>query len=222
MPSLARALFHDLVATGPIESTRDILDAYLTAFFNAWLDNQNLYGPDKRWVVAFSPGMVSDEGDRSRFFETYADGRLISIVREPKSWYVSASAFKSGSYGDLTRAMELWCGSVSASLAASEAHPDHVLLVPFEALVRDTRDAMARVTSFLDIELDDVCLQPTFNNNPIKAHSSFAVRDYGVLSQPGDRASRLDPEIAEEIDRLSADVYEAALEKATATLSAPR
>jgi hypothetical protein len=81
---------------------------------------------------------------------------------------------------------------------------------------------MARVTSFLDIELDDVCLQPTFNNNPIKAHSSFAVRDYGVLSQPGDRASRLDPEIAEEIDRLSADVYEAALEKATATLSAPR
>src|SRR5213076_1788002 len=90
-PRLIRELFVDVVRSRPIYTPRHVLDAYMTAFFNAWLDNHNLYVPGKRWVVAFSPWLATDADDRRRFFGDYPDGRLIRIVRDPAGWYASAS-----------------------------------------------------------------------------------------------------------------------------------
>jgi hypothetical protein len=55
-PAFHRALFDELLAARNKISDRDVVDAYLTAFFNAWLNNQNLYGPEKCWIVGFTPG----------------------------------------------------------------------------------------------------------------------------------------------------------------------
>src|SRR5207253_5548814 len=76
--------------------TRRSSDLYMTAYFNAWLDNHNLYGADKRWVVAFSPWLATEADDRTRFFTDYPEGRLIRIVRDPCGWYASASTSKPG------------------------------------------------------------------------------------------------------------------------------
>src|SRR5207248_5021030 len=137
---------------------RDVLDAYMTAYFNSWLDNQNLYGMDKRWVVAFSPWLATEADDRTRYFEDYPDGRLIRVVRDPWGWYASARASKPGPYGQLETAMEHWRRSTIASVAAKRDYGDRVLLVRFERLVRDTRDTMAAIMSFLGIDLPEIGL----------------------------------------------------------------
>jgi hypothetical protein len=69
-------VFEDQVRSRPVESARDVLDAYMTAYFNAWLHNHNLYGHDKRWVIAFSPGLITGSEERDGFFTDYPDGRL--------------------------------------------------------------------------------------------------------------------------------------------------
>src|SRR5262249_35590535 len=51
-PSLQRRIFDEQVAKTPEPTERDVINAYLTSFFNAWLDNQNLYGRGrKKWVT---------------------------------------------------------------------------------------------------------------------------------------------------------------------------
>jgi hypothetical protein len=211
VPALARLLFEEGVRARAVESARDILDAYMTAYFNAWLDNHNLHGPDKRWVVAFSPWLATEPEDRRRFFDDYPDGRLIRIVRDPRGWYASASASKPGLYGELRTAIELWRASTLASLSAKRDYGDRVLLVRFDTLAKDTRAAMGTITSFLDIDLPEIALVPTFNGHPIRANSGFAVPGYGVLQGPADRGSTLDAAIGELIDELVGSVYEEAL-----------
>ena len=61
-----------------------MLDAYFTSYFNAWLDNQNLYTGPKRVVTGFTPRLAMDEGSVERFFAAYPDGTLVSIVRDPR------------------------------------------------------------------------------------------------------------------------------------------
>src|SRR5207244_5156583 len=51
LPSLQRAIFERCVAERPVERERDVLDCYFTSYFNAWLDNHNLYTGPKRIVT---------------------------------------------------------------------------------------------------------------------------------------------------------------------------
>ena len=44
-PSLQRHLFDTCLAAHPSPTPRNVLDCYMTSYFNAWLDNQNLYSP---------------------------------------------------------------------------------------------------------------------------------------------------------------------------------
>jgi len=78
-PAFQRLLFLDEVGRRDrVGSEREVLDCYMTSLFNAWLDNQNLRGVEKRWVVAFSPRRAWGDG-LDRFESIYPDGRLISI-----------------------------------------------------------------------------------------------------------------------------------------------
>jgi hypothetical protein len=210
VPTLARQLFEDVLRSRAVESARDVLDAYMTAYFNAWLDNQNLYGEDKRWVVAFSPGLAVEAEHRERFFADYPDGRLLCVVRDPKGWYASALGYHER-YADLERSIEVWRASTQAALAAKRDYGDQVLLIRFEQLVRDTRETMEAITSFLGIDLPEIALVPTFNGSPISAASSFDVEEHGVLQAPAERGSSLEPATAAKVDALAGDDYQAAL-----------
>ena len=43
-----------------MRSERDVLDCYFTSYFNAWLDNHNLYTGPKKVVTGFVPRLSLD------------------------------------------------------------------------------------------------------------------------------------------------------------------
>jgi len=217
LPRLQRAIFDACVAEGRVERERDVLDCYFTSYFNAWLDNQNLYSGPKRVVAGFTPRLAMDAANLERFFAAYTEGRLISIVRDPRAWYESASKWRPKRYGDVEAALGLWRLSADAALQAVGRFGERVLLLTYEQLVLEPEATMSRVAERIGIRMAPVLLRPTFNGRPIRANSSEPVERYGVLPE---RASAyrdsLDPETQERIRAFAGDRYQRAAEMAAA------
>ena len=87
--SLQREIFLNYIDSLKSKRMRDVFDAFMTSYFGAWLNNQNYYGR-KKFIVAYMPAMGIVKENMASFFEVYPDGRLISVVRNPKSWFASA------------------------------------------------------------------------------------------------------------------------------------
>jgi hypothetical protein len=204
---LQKDVFDQLVRAWQPSSERDVLDVYMSSYFNAWLDNRNLYGSPKKIVTAHVPRLVMEEESLERFFATYPDGRLISIVREPRVWYGSAQRHRA-EYRDVEAALRLWRRSAEAGLAAADRFGDRVFLLTFESLVVETEETMQRLAGLLGLTMSPILLEPTFNGWPIRANSSEPVLTHGVLAE---RASAyrdsLDADTIAQIDRLAADLY---------------
>jgi hypothetical protein len=211
LPKLQRLIFEQCVAERPVETERDLLDGYFTSYFNAWLDNQNLYGGPKKVVTAFWPRFIVEEQNVEGLFRAYPDGTLISIVRDPRGWYRSASLWLPKYRDRLGLAIEMWRRSTEAALAASERYGDRVLILSFEDLLREPEATMTLVAARVGISMSPTLLAPTFNGRPIRANSSEPVRRYGVLP---DRAERwredLDPRTVATIEEATGDLYERA------------
>jgi hypothetical protein len=188
-PAFQRRLFVDEVERrGPITSERQILDAYMTSLFNGWLDNQNLRGEEKRWVVAFSPRRAWE--DRlDKHFQLYPDGRLISIIRDPLSWYTSAHG--RDPEAETEKLLEHWKRSAQEMLEAKRRYEARVCIVRFDELVRDTPATMRTLADFLEIEFVEELTSPTFNGYPVGANSSYEVRSTGVVTDPVERYKEL-------------------------------
>ena len=188
-PALQRRIFLDEVERRrPISSERQILDCYMTSLFNGWLDNQNLRGAEKRWVVAFSPRRAWGDG-LEKFFELYPDGRLISIIRDPLSWYTSAQG--RDPEADLESLLEAWKRSAQEMQRAAGEYGPKVRIVRFDELLLDTPAAMRGLAEFLEIDYDDILATPTFNGYPVGANSSYVVSQTGVVSDPLERYREL-------------------------------
>ena len=71
-PELQRSIF--LAEAGPGSTRRQILDAYMTSYFNAWLDNANLRTGPKRVVTAFAAALAFRRRHLAAFFDDYPDG----------------------------------------------------------------------------------------------------------------------------------------------------
>jgi len=207
---LQKALFDAAIAALPVETERDVLDAYMTSYFNAWLDNQNLYTGPKRAVTGFTPMLAMRAANVERFFAVYPDGFLLSIVREPRSWFASARKH-AVRYAEVDGAIERWRRSARATLDAAERYPGRVVVLTYEQLVQKTEPAMSRIAGRLGIAFDPILLEPTFNGRPIRANSHHEVGGFGVLS---DRTSLfrtlLEPETIEAVERAAGDLYERA------------
>jgi hypothetical protein len=218
LPRLQQAIFAACVAERRIEGERDVLDCYFTSYFNAWLDNQNLYAKPKKVVTGFTPRLAMEPGNLERFFSAYPDGRLISIVRDPRAWYVSAARYKAEQYADLDVELDLWRMSTEAAIDAAGRFGERVLVLTYEQLVLDAKATMTAVADRIGITMTPELLQPTFNGLPIRANSSESVESYGILSE---RASAyrdsLDAETAKRIGELAGDLYERAAGTAVAT-----
>ena len=184
-----------------------MLDRYLTAFFNAWIDCQGLREPRKRWVTAFAPRFGWGES-RRRFFADYPDGRLIWSLRDPCGWYVSASTF-APRYADIPVAIDLWRRNAEEILAAKAERPRSVFVLTYDALVRDPGQTMEAVAEWLGIEWSPILLEPTFNRLPTQPNSSFEMKGTGIHRESLERWR----------DVLAAETA-AAIEAATADLNA--
>ncbi len=209
IPRLQHAIFERCVAGRQIERERDVLDCYFTSYFNAWLDNHNLYTGPKKVVTAFAPGLATSAANVEAFFTAYPDGTLISIVRDPHGWYGSARKHDPRIFGDVEQAIPAWRASTEAALDAAARYGERVVVLTYEQLVLETEETMRHVAGRIGISMSPVLLTPTFNLRPIRANSQARVERFGVLPERlGAYRDALDAESVARIDELGGALYE--------------
>ena len=210
LPSVQRGIFLDYL--GSIESLtlRDVFDGYMTSYFGAWLNNQNSYG-QKRFITAFTARLAMSKDNMESFFEIYPDGRLISIIRDPKNWYPSAIRHKPRVCKDIREGVDLWKKGAQAMLWNKKRYGDRVCILTFEDLIRKTESVMRCLAELLKIKFEDILLEPTFNKYPIRANTSFEADKNGIIDSTLNRYKTLAPDELEFIENMTKDLHEEVL-----------
>jgi hypothetical protein len=206
-PRVQRAVFERCVTDWQPETERSVLDCYFTSYFNAWLDDQNLYNGPKRAVTAFTPRLAMETERLENYLAAYPDGTFVSIVRDPRAWYASASKHRAH-YEDVDGAIALWRQSTESALDARARHEDRVLLLTYEQLVEETERTMRAVAGRIGISWSSILMTPTFNGRPTPANSTEPVERRGVLPERATayRASLDDATVAA-VERAAGDLY---------------
>jgi hypothetical protein len=145
------------------------------------------------------------------FFEIYPDGRLISLVRDPRNWYPSAVRHKPKVYGDIREAVGLWEKSTQAMLWNKEKYGDRVCILRFEDLISKTESFMRYLAEFLEIGFDEILLIPTFNKYDIKANTSFKAKQHGIINSTLHRYKKLAQEELEVIESMTNELHQEVL-----------
>jgi hypothetical protein len=153
----------------------------MTSYFGAWLNNQNSSG-HKRFITAFTARLSMNKNNMESFFETYPDGRLISLIRDPKNWYPSAIRHKPRVCRGIREGVDLWKKGAQAMLWNKERYGDRVRIFTFEDLITKTKSVMRYLAEFLEIKFEDILLVPTFNKYPIRANTSFEAEQNGIIN----------------------------------------
>ncbi len=213
VPSLQKELFLKYIDSIQSITVRDVFDAYMTSYFGAWINNQSTNGR-KKFVTVFTPRLSTLKANMEFFFEIYPDGRLISLVRDPKNWFPSTLRHLPEKYGDLRGALSQWNESARAGLWNKERYGDRVCIIKFEDLVSKTEAVMRYLAEFLGIEFDDILLVPTFNKFPIKAHSRFKVENHGIVNSPLSKYRTLSEQEFDTIERMTGETYPRVLNEA--------
>jgi hypothetical protein len=207
MPRLQYRLFLRLWEIAPPVSGRQILDHFFTSYFNAWLNYQgNL--EEKRWITAFAPRLANRAESVAGFFGSYPDGRLIQVLRDPKTWFPSAKSHRMLSPAAAEQILDIWCASTEAMLRNKDDYGDKVIIVCFVGGTEQTMRALARE---LDIAFDPILVKPTFNREPIRANSSFAIEGSGIIDAPLQREKTLTVEERMLIEERCLTTYEKAI-----------
>lgn len=215
LPSLQRAIFLQAIGSGGAATLRDVFNAYMTSYFAAWLNNQNRCG-EKKFITAFTPRLAASEDNVESFFTVYPDGRLISIVRDPKNWFPSASRHKTkkDKYQDITGALMQWNKNTRSMLRNKQRYGDRVCILRFEDLINATESVMRYLAGFLGIAFDPILLTPTFNKSPIKANTSFKLETPGIMASTLSRYTTLPEAQLAIIDTMTREPYQAVLAEA--------
>jgi hypothetical protein len=206
IPSLQREIFLNNIDSVQSMTMRDIFDAYMTSYFGAWLNNQNYCG-SKKFITAYTPRLGISKENIESFFEIYPDGRLISLIRDPKNWLPFARRHWPKRYEDVSVALNLWNECAQAMLCNREKYGDRVCLIKFEDLVSQTEVVMRYLASFLAIEFNDILLVPTFNKFPIKEDTTFKTENHGIVSSLPAEERTLKGQELNTIERMTSETY---------------
>ena len=204
--SLQREIFLNSIDSVQSIIIRYVFDAYMTSYFGAWLNNQNYYG-SKKFITAYTPALGIMKENVESFFEVYPEGRIISIVRDPKSWFISTTKRWPLRYVDGYQAASEWDRSARAMLWNRERYGDRVCLIRFEDLVSKTEAVMRFLSEFLGIEFDDILLTPTFNKFPLKANVSFKTEDRDIANSPHSMEKTVTDNEVNTIEKESSETY---------------
>jgi hypothetical protein len=216
LPMLQRTIFERCLASRRVETARDVFDCFWTSYFNAWLDNHNLYTGPKKVVVGFGHRFQMNPGSPERFWDVYPDGRLISIVRDPCGWYASARTHGKD-YVQFDKAIDLWRRSAEATLDAAERYAGQVVVLTYEDLVAEPEDTMRRVAEAVGITWSPVLLTPTYNGGAVLPNSTEGVQERGIVKERATAyRTSLDSSTVERIRKVTGDLYERARECALA------
>jgi len=213
-PALQLKLFLGCLINREQTTVRDILNAYMTSYFYTWLNNLNI-GGEKKYITAFTPRLSISQESMKSFFETYPEGRLISLVRNPRNWYPSARGHETAKnkYEDIYNAIEQWNDSADAMVRNKLEFAERVCLLQFEDLVSNTEAVMRYLARFLEIDFDPILLTPTFNKSPILANTSFQHEEGQIQAGTLSRHQSLTAEELELIEQRVGDRYQQVLAK---------
>jgi Sulfotransferase family len=215
-PDLQRAIFA-ACASDREPTLRNLFDCYFTSYFTAWLDYENLSTGEKRWVVGFEPGVARSLSRRTAVRSIYPDGRVVSILRDPWSWYASARRWEPR-WAELEPALDHWCRVAKGTLKWRRhqgKQKREVRVVTFESLLVETEETMRRIAGWIGIEFRPELTQPTFNGRPIRANTSFADVRTEVSTAPLERArGELSPDEVDYIEARAGEVYRTMAKKA--------
>jgi hypothetical protein len=206
LPSVQREIFLDYVGSIDARTLRDVFDGYMTSYFGAWLNNQNSTG-SKKFVTAFTARLSMSKDNMETFFEIYPDGRLISLVRDPKNWYPSATRHKPRICKDIDEGIDLWRKSAQAMIWNKKKYGDRVCIITFEDLITKTKSVIHYLAEFLEIRFEDILLVPTFNKYPIRANTSFEAEQNGIIKSTLERYKTLTREELDFIQNMSGELY---------------
>ena len=214
LPALQREIFLKYLDSVKANTIRDVFDAYMTSYFGAWVNNQNLLG-QKKFVTAFTPRLATLKENTKSYFDIYPDGRLISVIRDPKNWFPSAVRHNLEKYGDVSQALNQWNESARGMLWNKERYGDRVCIINFEDLIKRTEAVMRYLAEFLNIQFDEILVTPTFNKTPIKPNTSFKLEDPGVMVSVLKRYNTLRQEELKVIDEMTGALYAKVLDVVT-------
>ena len=208
-PYLQKMLFLQYLDSIDTISQREILNAYMTSYFGAWLNYQNAFGP-KKYITGFTPRLAMVPESINSFFAVYPDGRLISIIRDPKNWFPSAHRHndKKGKYEDIDKAAHQWIQNADAMVQNKEKFGPLVCIIRFEDLIGKTEGVMRHLADFLKIDFNHILLTPTFNNAPIAANTSFNIENQGIMLGALNRYQTLSAEELDAIESATGKQYQ--------------
>lgn len=188
--SFQKSIFFKLATKA--KNKRQVFDAYMTSYFNAWMNNQNLYNR-KKAIIAFVPVLsYYNEQNLELFFQAYPDGKILSIIRNPVSWWSSAHEHRPDRYGDLPKAIKKWNKSTKGILNNKKKYNDQVIVLKFESLVLETERCMGHLCYLLGLGFDDIVLRPTYNGCDIRSDSTYSTGK-GILKETANRRNNLTP-----------------------------
>lgn len=178
---------------------RAIADAYISSFFNAWIDYQGLYGYDKRYKTAFCPWPVNiKEADIRRFFDVYPEGYRIHVVRDPFSWWASYRTFhREKEFGALPidgNFDKIWLNNCNLAKKLGAEMPDRYIVVLFEDLLREPQRVMCDLAERVGIDFHPCMLEPAINNIPKKSNSTHSSGKFGFDAKVLERWKTILPE----------------------------
>ena len=190
---------------------RDVFDAYMTSCFGAWLDYQNLNG-NKKFTTACGPAMAMQQESMESFFDIYPDGRLISLVRKPETWFVCACAHEPQIYGNAKEAINRWKESVRVGVDTKKKFGDRVCLIRFEDLIGHTESVMHYLSELLKIPYEDILLTPTFDGIPIQPPNGQYPKNSDPKLQRFTKSKMLDKNQQVLIEEMTVATYQSALQ----------
>lgn len=210
-PSLQRRIFFKHLNTAETITLRTVFDAYMTSYFGAWINNQNRLEL-KKYVTAFTPRLAMMKSNMKSFFDIYPEGRVISVIRDPKNWFPSATRHQLNKYGEIHHALDQWLDSAKSMVENKSRYGERVCIITFEDLVKRTDPVMHYLAGFLDINFDTILLTPTFNKIPIKPNTSFKLEKPGIMTSAVERYKTLSSEQLSIIKEMTADLYNQVLD----------
>lgn len=167
-PFIERKIFRNL-------KTNDLrlnFNAYFTAFFNSFKNYHNNKNNKKKFITAFLPRFIMIDENIDFFFRIYPNGKLINVIRDPRSWLISAKKH-SRNYRDTLASLDLWKKSCENSFKYKNKYLKKIILIKFDDLINNTELTMRKISLGININFEENLLLPTFNGNIINSNSSF-------------------------------------------------
>lgn len=192
--------------------TRGYLNAYFTAFFNAWTNYQGLY-EEKRYVAAFCPWVSSIKQRVDQFYNIYPDGYRIHVIRNPYAWWASEKAYDEAGKSLEQYLKTNWISSVRDGVDRCRERPERYILVDNEKLLKEPVDSMQKLAQKIGINYEHTLVVPTLNKQNRRANTSFGEGRVGIDASVADRwRNKLDPSEIDYIQRTTNDLYNDALD----------